>query len=220
MYYGRILAILGVVAAVVGFLLKKASSAGEQAMAALNQANPAIPPNLDENTWSALYNDTAWAAIVYAIAAVAAAIVVFTPPLKEPMKRLYGLIASALGVLMLIIGIFSTMGAMDDADTLEAGFAQAFSRGSDPRGLHGVDRMGLVPAHPRRRARGHRRGAQPAEPAERECGELTRATSRGRPDERGGAAEGPPLRRVTQRVSPGWSHTTGISRSVRDWYTS
>ena len=132
MYYGRILAILGVVAAVVGFLLKKASSAGEQAMAALSELQEGFPANLDENTWSALYNDTAWAAIVYAIAAVAAAIVVFTPPLKEPMKRLYGLIASALGVLMLIIGIFSTMGAMDDADTLEAGFAGFFSAGAIP----------------------------------------------------------------------------------------
>jgi hypothetical protein len=132
MYYGRILALLGVVAAVAGFLLQKASSAGEQAMAALNQANPAIPPSLDENTWSALYNDTAWAAIVYAIATVAALVVVFTPPLKEPMKRLYGLTASTPGVLMLIIGIFATMGAMDDADTLEAGFAQAFSAGAIP----------------------------------------------------------------------------------------
>ena len=133
MYYGRILALLGVVAAVVGFLLQKASSAGEQAMAALNQANPdSFPPNLDENTWSALYNDTAWAAVVYAIATVAALVVVFTPPLKEPMKRLFGLTASALGVLMLIIGIFATMGAMDDADALEAGFAQAFSAGAIP----------------------------------------------------------------------------------------
>ena len=132
MHYGRIIAILGVVTAVIGFLLKKASSAGEAAMAALNQANPAIPPDLDENTWSALYNDTAWAAIVYAIAGVAALIIALVPPIKPPMPRLYGLSAAVLGVLMLVIGIFAAMGARDDADTLEAGFAQAAAAGAIP----------------------------------------------------------------------------------------
>lgn len=132
MHYGRILAIVGVVIGAVGFFLKKASSDAEQFLGALNQANPAIPPSLDETTWTALYNDTAAAAIVYAIAAVAVLIAALVPPLPEAMKRLYALAVTVLGVLMLIIGVFATLGASDDADTLEAGLAQAAAGGAIP----------------------------------------------------------------------------------------
>lgn len=131
MHYGRILAIVGVVVAAVGFMLKSASSAGEAALAQLSQVDPAFPDGFD-NTWTALYNDTNWAAIVFALAAIAALIVALMPPIDEPMKRLYGLTAAVLGVVMMIIGIVATMGAMDDADTLEAGFAAAAQGGAIP----------------------------------------------------------------------------------------
>ncbi len=132
MHYGRILAIVGVVIGAVGLFLKKASSDAEQFLGALNQANPAIPSSLDENTWTALYNDTAAAAIVFAIAAVAVLVVAFMPPLPAAMKRLYALAVTVLGVVMLIIGVFATLGAGDDADTLEAGLAQAAGAGAIP----------------------------------------------------------------------------------------
>ena len=132
MHYGRILAVLGVVVAVVGFLLQKASSAGEAALAQLSQVDPSFPANLDENTWSALYNDTSVAAIVYAIAAIGVLAAALFPPLGSPMKRLVGLSAAVLGVVMLVVGVFATLGASDDADTLEAGFAQAFAGGAIP----------------------------------------------------------------------------------------
>ena len=124
MHYGRILAVVGVVLAAVGFLLQSASSAGEAALAQLSQLPDSPFPDGFDNTGTALYNDTAWAAVVFAIAAVAALLVALIPPLDKPMARLYGLAAAVLGVLMLVIGVFATMGAMDDADTLEAGFAQ------------------------------------------------------------------------------------------------
>lgn len=132
MHYGRILAVLGVVVGVVGFVLKKASSAGEAALAQLSQADPSFPANLDENTWSALYNDTAAAAVIYAIAAVGVLAAALFPPLGSPMKRLVALSATVLGIVMLIIGVFATLGAADDADTLEAGFAQAAAAGVIP----------------------------------------------------------------------------------------
>lgn len=132
MHYGRLLAILGVILGGVGLVLKKASSDGEEALAQLSQANPDLPPDLAETTWSALYNDTAAAAIIFAIAGIAALIVAFIPPLSKPLGRLYGLVAAALGVLMLVIGIFATLGAQDDADTLEAAFAQAAEAGAIP----------------------------------------------------------------------------------------
>ncbi|MFV1999230.1 MAG: hypothetical protein ACC654_02595 [Acidimicrobiia bacterium] len=133
MHYGRIVALVGVVIGAVGLLIKKASSDGEVALAQLSQApDSAFPPDLAENTWTALYNDTAWAAVVLALAAVVTIIVALAPPFDEPMKRLFGLIATVMGVIMLLIGVFATLGAMDDADTLEAGFAQAAAAGVLP----------------------------------------------------------------------------------------
>jgi hypothetical protein len=133
MHYGRILAIVGVVIGAVGLFLKKASSDAEQFLGALNEASEgAIPSSLDENTWTALYNDTAAAAIVFAIAAVAVLIVAFMPPLPAAMKRLYALAVTVLGVVMLIVGVFATLGAGDDADTLEAGLAQFAAAGAIP----------------------------------------------------------------------------------------
>ena len=41
------------------------------------------------------------------------------------MNRMMALAATVLGVLMLVIAVFSTMGASDDASTLQDGFAQA-----------------------------------------------------------------------------------------------
>ncbi|HSJ70146.1 MAG TPA: hypothetical protein VLA29_00685 [Acidimicrobiia bacterium] len=132
MHYGRILAVLGVIVGVVGFILKKASSAGEEFLGPLSQANPAFPSNLDENTWSALYNDTAAAAVVFAIAMVAVLAAALIPPLNVPMKRLIGLSVAVLGVVMLAVGVFATLGAMDDADALTAAFAQAAAAGAVP----------------------------------------------------------------------------------------
>jgi hypothetical protein len=132
MHFGRMLAILGVILAAVGLFLKSASSAGEIVLAQLSQLPDASFPSGFDNTWTALYNDTPAAAVVFAIATVGALAAALIPPLKEPMKRLIGLVAAGLGVLMLIIGIFATMGAMDDADTLQAGFAQVAAAGAIP----------------------------------------------------------------------------------------
>ena len=132
MHFGRILVLIGVIGAVIGFVLTSASSAGEEALVLLNQADPASWPAGFTSTWTALYNDTAWAAIVYAIALVGALIVAFMPPLDQAMKRLYGLSAAVLGILMLVIGVVATLGANDDAEALQNGFAQAAAAGAIP----------------------------------------------------------------------------------------
>ena len=132
MHYGRILALVGVVLAIVGFLMQSASSAAADLMPTLNEATSGQIPVGFDNTWTALYNDTAWAAVVFGLAMVGAAIVALIPPLPKPMARIYGLTAAVLGVLMLVIGVFATMGAMDDADTLEAAFNQLFQAGQLP----------------------------------------------------------------------------------------
>lgn len=133
MHYGRILAVLGVIVSVIGFVMKKASSAGEEFMPALNQATGgAVPSGLDENTWSALYNDTAIAAIVFGLALLAVLAIAFMPPLKEAMNRTYALSATVIGVVMLVIGIFSLRGANSDASDLEGAFGLAAQGGQLP----------------------------------------------------------------------------------------
>lgn len=131
MHYGRILALVGVVVGAIGFVLTSATSAGDAVLPALSQADPAFPSGFD-NTWTALYNDTAWAAIVFALAGLTSLAIAFIPPIDESMKRLYGLTATVLGILMLLIGIFATLGAGDRGDTLQAGFAQAAQAGLIP----------------------------------------------------------------------------------------
>jgi uncharacterized membrane protein HdeD (DUF308 family) len=132
MHMGRIITIVGAVIAVIAMFIKKASSEGEAALAALSQANPAFPADLDENTLVALYNDTNWAAIVFGIAAIVALVVAVMPPVKDTMKRSLAITATVMGVIMLLIGIFATMGAMDDASDLEEAFNQAAAAGAIP----------------------------------------------------------------------------------------
>ena len=132
MHMGRILTIIGSVIAIVAMFIKKASSEGEVALAQLAQANPAFPTDLDENTITALYNDTNWAAIVFGIAALVAFVVAVLPPLKDAMKRPLAITATVMGVLMLLVGIFATLGAKSDASDLEAAFNQAAEAGAIP----------------------------------------------------------------------------------------
>jgi hypothetical protein len=129
---GRIITIVGSVIAIVAMFIKKASSEGEVALAQLSQANPAFPTDLDENTITALYNDTNWAAIVFGAAAIVAFVVAVLPPLKDAMKRSLAITATAMGVIMLLVGIFATLGAMGDANDLQDAFNQAMTAGAIP----------------------------------------------------------------------------------------
>jgi len=140
MHMGRILTIIGSVIAVVAMFIKKASSEGEAALADLSQlpgeAFPdgvnTFPSNLDENTITALYNDTNWAAIIFGVAALVAFVVAVLPPLKDAMKRPYAITATVMGVLMLLVGIFATLGAKSDASALQDGFNAFAEAGAIP----------------------------------------------------------------------------------------
>ena len=132
MSMGRIITIIGSVLAVVSLFIQKASSGGEAALAQLSQADPRFPADLKENTFEALYNDTSWAAIVFGIAAVVALVLALLPPIKDAMKRPMAISATVMGVIMLLIGIFATKGAMDDASALEGAFNQAAEAGAIP----------------------------------------------------------------------------------------
>ena len=140
MHMGRIITIIGSVIAVVAMFIKKASSEGEAALAQLSQIPGeqfpdgvnGFPADLSENTITALYNDTNWAAIVFGIAAIVAFVVAVLPPLKDPMKRTLAITATVMGVIMLLVGIFATLGAMSDASDLEDAFNAFAELGAIP----------------------------------------------------------------------------------------
>ena len=132
MHMGRILTVIGSVIAVVAMFIKKASSEGESALAQLSQANPAFPADLDENTITALYNDTNWAAILFGVAAIVAFVVAILPPIKDAMKRPYAITAAVMGAIMLLVGIFATLGAMGDASDLQDAFNAFAELGAIP----------------------------------------------------------------------------------------
>jgi len=137
---GRILTIIGSVIAVVAMFIKKASSEGEAALAQLSQIPGSefpggvngFPADLDENTITALYNDTNWAAIVFGIAAIVAFVVAILPPIKDAMKRPYAITATVMGVIMLLVGVFATLGAMGDASDLQDAFNAFAELGAIP----------------------------------------------------------------------------------------
>lgn len=140
MHMGRILTIIGSVIAVVAMFIKKASSEGEAALAQLSQIPGSefpggvngFPADLDENTITALYNDTNWAAIVFGIAAIVAFVVAILPPIKDAMKRPYAITATVMGVIMLLVGVFATLGAMGDASDLQDAFNAFAELGAIP----------------------------------------------------------------------------------------
>jgi len=131
MHFSRIIAILGVLIAGGGFFVMSASSDGEDALPGLNALNDAFPTGFDI-TWTALYDDTSWAAILYAVLAVVALVLALLPPLANPMARAVAWIAVLVGAVMTTIGVVATMGAMDDAEALEDGFSQAAALGAIP----------------------------------------------------------------------------------------
>lgn len=129
MHFSRVIVILGVVIAGGAFLVMSASSEGEEALPGLNQLNDAFPTGFD-NTWVALYDDTWWAAVLYGVLAVVALVLALLPPLANPMARATAWIGVVVGAVMTTIGVVATMGAMDDAEALEDGFAQAAALGA------------------------------------------------------------------------------------------
>ena len=137
---GRILTVIGSVIAVVAMFIKKASSEGESALAQLSQIPGSefpggvngFPADLDENTITALYNDTNWAAILFGVAAIVAFVVAILPPIKDAMKRPYAITAAVMGAIMLLVGIFATLGAMGDASDLQDAFNAFAELGAIP----------------------------------------------------------------------------------------
>lgn len=124
MHLGRIVTVVSSVLAIIGLGLKSASSAGEEFLPAMNAVNPAFPTGFDLSL-IALWNENPAAAGIFLIALIVVLGVSLLPDIKEAMSRMNALVVTVLGVVMMVIGGIATMDALDDADALTAGFAQA-----------------------------------------------------------------------------------------------
>lgn len=131
MQYGRITTIVGGVLAIIGLGLKSASSGAEDLLPTLNEANPVFPDGFDR-IFTAMWNDNAAGTVIFLIALVAVIGVSFVPDIKDALSRMNSLVVIVLGFVMLIIGIIATLGALDDATTLQDALGQAFAGGLIP----------------------------------------------------------------------------------------
>lgn len=129
MHLGRIVTVVGSVLAIIGLGLKSASSAGEEFLPAMNAVDPAFPTGFDLSL-IALWNENPAAAGIFLIALIVVLGVSLLPDIKEAMSRMNALVVTVLGVVMMVIGGIATMDALDDADALTAGFAQAAAAGA------------------------------------------------------------------------------------------
>lgn len=132
MHLGRIVTLVGSVLAVIGLGLQSASSNGEELLPGLNKATDGAFPAGFDRVITALWNENSSAAGIFVITLVVVLGLSLIPDIKVALSRMYALVVTALGVVMLIIGGFAVSGAQDDADALGAGFAQLFSAGSIP----------------------------------------------------------------------------------------
>jgi len=132
MHYGRITTAVGSVLALIGLLLTSASSAGADLLPTLSAIPDSPFPDGFDRVFTALWDESAAGAGIFVIALVAVFGLSMIPNIKDAMSRMNALIVTVLGVVMLAIGAIATFGAQDDADTLEAGFAQAAAGGLIP----------------------------------------------------------------------------------------
>lgn len=131
MQYGRITTIVGAVLAIIGLGLKSASSGAEDILPTLNAANPAFPDGFDR-VFTAMWNDNSAGTAIFLIALVAVIGVSLVPEIKDALSRMNSIVVTVLGVVMLVIGVIATAGALDDASDLQDALGQAFAGGLIP----------------------------------------------------------------------------------------
>lgn len=132
MQIGRIVALVGAALGVVGLAMPGATSDGEPLMAdlsaALAQQGQEFPDGIS-TIWGGL---ATWAQVLVVVALVTVVAVALLPPLKAAPNRYGALTTAVFGVLLLAYAVVKYFEAVDDADTLEEGFA-------------GLAQLGLVP---------------------------------------------------------------------------
>jgi hypothetical protein len=79
-----------------------------------------------------MWNDNAAGTGIFLIALVAVLGLSLIPEIKEALSRMNALIVTVLGVVMLVVGVIATKGALDDASALQDAFAAMAQGGQIP----------------------------------------------------------------------------------------
>ncbi len=128
MHTGRLFALAGVVIGIIGLFLKSLSSAGESLLPALAQANPAFPDGIP-TIWGGL--DT-WAQWVLVVLIVVVVVLALLGVRSAAMDRNSSAVTAVIGVALLAYVIVKYLDALDSADSIQAGMAQAAAGGLIP----------------------------------------------------------------------------------------
>ncbi|MDH5372029.1 MAG: hypothetical protein OEX97_03705 [Acidimicrobiia bacterium] len=128
MHTGRLFALVGVIIGIIGLFLKALNTDGEGLLPNLNAADPAFPDSIP-TIWGGL--DT-WAQVVLVIIIIAVVFMALYGARAAAMDRNSSMITAVLGAALLAYAVVKLLEANDEADTLAAGFGQAFAGGMIP----------------------------------------------------------------------------------------
>ena len=128
MHWTRIWTLFGVVLGVAALFTKGATTDAEELLPALSEASADFPDGIS-TIWGGL--DT-WVQVVVVIAIIAVVAFAVMPPLTSVEAMPYALGTTIIGVALLVYAIVKYLEAGDDAETLEAGLAQAAEAGMIP----------------------------------------------------------------------------------------
>jgi hypothetical protein len=141
LHYTRIVALVGVVVVVIGLLLQSASSGAEDAIpggdgttfmeATSAQTDGAVPASFD-SVWGAIYDESVPGGIVLVLALLAIVALAFIPPMTDAPNRMYSLVLTIVGVIVIVIAGVATNKALGDASDLQNAYAQMAAAGALP----------------------------------------------------------------------------------------
>jgi hypothetical protein len=128
MHTGRLFALTGVIIGIIGLFLKALTTDGESLLPNLHAADPGFPDGIP-TIWGGL--DT-WAQILVVIIIITVVALAFYGARAAAMDRTSSLTVAVLGAALLAYAVVKLFEAGDEADNLQAGFAQAASGGMIP----------------------------------------------------------------------------------------
>jgi hypothetical protein len=141
LHYTRIVGLVGVVVVVIGLLLQSASSAAEDAipgadgatfMEVTNAATDGAVPASFDSVWGAIYDESVPGGIVLGLALLVIVALAFVPPMQDAPNRMYSLVLTIVGVIVIIIAGIGMNRAMGDASDLQAAYGQMAAAGALP----------------------------------------------------------------------------------------
>jgi len=141
LHYSRIVGLVGVVVAIIGLLMQSASSSAEDAipggdgttfMEATSAASEGVLPASFDNVWGAIYDEMAAAGVVLALALLIIVALAFVPPMNAVPNRMYSLVLTIVGVIVIVVAGIAMNRAMGDATDLQDAYAQLAAGGAIP----------------------------------------------------------------------------------------